>query len=78
MRLNAIVYTNMITMSAVVPTATATRNASAVVTNEPMYGMKPPKKVSTPIGIASGRPRMIMISALVTAPNSEITAVPIM
>ena len=46
--------------------------------NEPMYGMKPPKKVSTPIGTAKGSPRITMISALVIAPNSEIRAVPTM
>ena len=76
--LNTTVKMPISTMSEVVPSATATRNAIAVLRNEPTYGMNPAKNPSTAIGSASGRPRMTMISPLVIPPNAEITAVPSM
>ena len=68
----------MMMMSLDVPTATATRNPSSVVTAPPMYGMKFPKNVNTAIGSASGRPSRTMISHCVTAANRAIAPVPIM
>ena len=39
--------------------------------------MNPPKNVKIPTGSASGRPSTTMIRALVTAPKSEMIAVPL-
>ena len=65
-------------MSVVDPTATATRNPSSVVIAPPIYGMKLPKNVRTPIGNASGRPSKTMISHCVTAANRAMIPVPTM
>ncbi len=49
-------------MSWVVPKATVIRNAIALVTNCPMYGMNPPKNDSTATGSANGIPSSVMIT----------------
>ncbi len=68
----------MITMSSVVPTATAIRNATIVASALPMYGMKPRKNDRIASGAANGSPSTTMIRNWVRAPNSDRTPVLIM
>ena len=65
-------------MSWVVPNATVIRNAIALVTNWPMYGMNPPKNDRTATGRANGIPSSVMITKPVTALNAPRTPVAIM
>ncbi len=73
-----IVYRPMMITSWVVPYLNATRNASRLVSNCPMYGMNPPRKDRTAIGRASGSPRRTMITKPVMALNAPRTPVAIM